>query len=187
MTRVDVLRYPTDVDWERCKVLALSTVWKTKVVNNPTDKWKHGMLFSRHSPIRTLPFTIRCYPVEYYVSTHFARHKHLEPYISSQRNDRQDMYDRKKAPQDAPVIMTLDLYAEELMTIANKRLCMRSDEDARKLMGEICDAVIEVCPEAEDFLVPFCIEYGCHEIEPCPLFEQNLEKHVQRIRNRGWK
>lgn len=185
MAEVRILRYPTDVDWERCKQLAISTMWKTTVVNQPDDLWKAEMLFARHSPIRTIPFTIQCWPVKTWVATHFVRHKHLEPYVSSQRNDRQDMYDRDKAPQDAPVIMTLDLAAEELMTLANKRLCSKAHPETQALTREICDAVIKVAPEFERFAVPFCVEYGCHEMRPCQLFEERFAEHVARIRGRA--
>ena len=164
---VEIIVHPTDEDWRLCKLAALNTVGKTAVRTMPDDEWKHKMLRARHSPIRTLMFMIRVNPVESWVATHFARHVHLTPFIQTQRNDRQDAYDRRKAPQDAPVSMMLWLNAEELMTVANKRLCGCASPETRAVARDICAAVIEVNPEFSPFLVPFCLEYGCHEFDPC--------------------
>lgn len=167
MCKVEVLRHPTDDDWERCKLLALNTIGKRRVLNEPDDEWKHKMLRARHSPIRTLQFTIRITGLKTWVATHLVRHKHLEPYVTSQRNDRQSRYDRNSAPQDAPVTMVIDLNAEELMTVANKRLCGMAARETREVVRDVCEAVIEVNPEFAPFLVPFCMEYLCHEFDPC--------------------
>ena len=52
---VEILRFPTDTDWLRCKKLALGTVGKNTDIP-PTDEWKKKILKSEHSPIRTLMF-----------------------------------------------------------------------------------------------------------------------------------
>ena len=56
---VEILRYPTDEDWQRCKMLALNTIGKRYAGSEVTDEWKRKILRSEHSPIRTLMFTIR--------------------------------------------------------------------------------------------------------------------------------
>ena len=96
--KVEILRHPTDEDWERCKMLAMNTIGK-RWSGEVTDEWKNKILKAEHSPIRTLMFTVRM-ELPYWVSTHFVRHKYgVEHYVSSQRNDRQDKYDRREAPQ----------------------------------------------------------------------------------------
>ena len=50
--KVEILRFPTDTDWLRCKKLALGTVGKD-TDTPPTDEWKEKILRSEHSPIRT--------------------------------------------------------------------------------------------------------------------------------------
>ena len=164
---VEILRHPTEEDWALCKLAALNTVGKTRAVTMPGDEWKRKMLEARHSPIRVLMFMVRVNPVESWVATHFARHVHLTPFIQTQRNDRQDAYDRNKAPQDSPVSMMLWLNAEELMTVANKRLCGCAAPETREVTRDICESVIEVNPEFAPFLVPACHAYGCHEFSPC--------------------
>lgn len=69
---VELLRYPTEKDWEWCKTCTLNTVGK-KMVNAPDSKWKRKILESEHSPIRELWFGFRL-NIPYYVSVHLCRH-----------------------------------------------------------------------------------------------------------------
>ena len=99
---------------------------------------------------------------------HLVRHIHAQPYVKSQRNDRQDNYDRTKAPQDSPVTMIWDMNAEELMVIANKRLCNQASKETREVVQLMCDAVLKTNPEFKPFLVPMCAYVGeCKEMYPC--------------------
>ena len=70
--KVEILKHPTEEDWMLCKRCTLNTVGKdsTKL---PTDEWKHKLLLSEHSPIRTLNFCIRM-EIPYFVSVHYVRH-----------------------------------------------------------------------------------------------------------------
>ena len=64
--------------------------------------------------------------------------------------------------------MIWDMNAEELMTIANKRLCGLADKTTRAIVKAMCDEVIKTNPEFKDFLVPNCVYLGeCKEIFPC--------------------
>ncbi len=146
---ITLLKYPTDEDWAFAKQCALVTIGK-EMKTEPDMAWKHAILRARHSPIRTLQFAFYLEGVPYWVSTHLARHVHAQPFIRSQRNDRQDEYDRNAARQDAPVDMIWYMNAEELMTIAEKRIC--------KLAAK----------EFEGLLEPHCTKYGdCPEMKPC--------------------
>lgn len=164
---VKLMEHPSDKDWMAVKERALVTVGK-KAVTEPDQLWKRKMLEARHSPIRWLRFSFYL-EVPYWVSVHLCRHIHSQPYVRSQRNDRQADYDREKAPQDAPVAMIWDMNAEELMVIANKRLCMQAAVETREVVQEMCRLVVEVLPEFETVLVPMCEYHGgtCHEMKPC--------------------
>lgn len=166
--RVELIEYPTEQDWMAVKKRALMTVWKDPK-NPPDDNWKRKILEARHSPIRRLKFAFEITGVKSWISVHLVRHIHAQPYVSSQRNDRQDMYDRDTAPQSVPVNMIWDMDAEELMTIANKRLCSKAHKETREVVAMMCAAVIEKCPEFEEFLVPMCVYHGgvCHEMQSC--------------------
>lgn len=166
--KVEILRSPEKKDWERCYDLALRTMGKKYTGNAISDSWKKKILKAKHSPIRTLMFTIEM-KVPYYVSTHFVRHKiGVEHYVQSQRNDRQSNYDREIASQDMMVLHTMDVNAEQLMFMANRRLCGMADKTTRYVMTLICKAVEEKNPEFKGFFKPMC-EYihECPEFDPC--------------------
>lgn len=165
---VEILKYPTEEDWLLVKKCTLVTVGKE--TNKPaTERFKKDMLRARHSPIRELRFVFYLTDIPYWVSVHLCRHVHAQPYVRTQRNDRQSDYDRTKAPQDAPVDMMWSVNGEELITIANKRLCNLASKETKKLVKMICKAVIEVCPEFKAELVPMCVRNGgvCYEMFPC--------------------
>lgn len=174
--KVEVLRHPTDEDWERCKMLAMNTIGK-RWSGEVNDDWKYKILKSEHSPIRTLMFTVRM-ELPYWVSTHFVRHKYgVEHYVSSQRNDRQDKYDRTKAPQGAMVTHVMDINAQELMQMARMRLCRQASVETRMVMTEIRDAVVQVNPEFAPHLQPKCLAHGgCNEFKSCGYYESMTEK-----------
>lgn len=164
--KVELIEKPTENDWLEVKRRALVTIGK-KPVTPPDDEWKHKILRARHSPIRRLHFSfyIEC---PYWVSVHLCRHIHAQPYVKSQRNDRQSDYDRNSAPQDAMVSMIWDMNAEEFMSIANKRLCNLASEETRNIVKKMCDLVLKEYPEFRDLLEPYCVYWGrCQEMNPC--------------------
>lgn len=120
--KVEILKHPTEEDWLLCKKCTLVTVSKDSNTP-PTEAWKVKLLKANHSPVRTLEFCFRLTDIPYWVSVHLVRHVHATPFVSTQRNDRQDKYDRGEAPQNVPVTMCWFMNAEELITIAHKRLC----------------------------------------------------------------
>lgn len=171
--QVEVLRHPTEEDWMWCKTCTLNTVGKVSA-KLPTDEWKKKLIQAEHSPLRELWFGIRM-TVPSYVSVHFVRHHiGVNHYVQSQRNDRQNNYDRTKAPQDAMVSHIMSVNAQELVFMAHKRLCGQADAYTRKVMQEIVRQVAEVNPEFKDVLVPLCgYRNGkCTEFDCCGLNKQ---------------
>lgn len=159
-----LIEYPTDKDWMEVKRRALVTIGK-KPVKEPTSEWKREILEARHSPIRYLRYSFFLV-LPYWVSVHLCRHVHAQPYVRSQRNDRQTEYDREAARQDAEVCMILDVNAEELMVIANKRLCNQASAETREAVKSMCRLAQSVTPELRGLLVPMCAYNGgvCHEM-----------------------
>lgn len=166
--RVEVLKHPGSEDWILARKCTLTTISKDSD-KEPGIEWKRRLLKARHSPIRTLQFCFRLVDVPYWVSVHLCRHVHAVPFVSTQRNDRQGKYDRRSAPQDAPVTMCWYMNAEELMVIANKRLCNQASEETREVVKAICDEVVKVNPEFEGLFVPMCVYRGgvCDEFNSC--------------------
>ena len=174
--KIEILRHPTEEDWRRCKFLAMTTIGRRNWSSTVTDEWKRKMLKAEHSPIRTLMFTIRM-EVPYWVSVHFCRHKFgVEHYVSSQRNDRQDKYDRNEAPQGASVVHVMDVNAQELMQMARMRLCGQASSETRWVMARICSEVKRTNPEFADFLKPKCVIHGgCNEFKSCGFYEMEAK------------
>ena len=147
---------------------ALVTIGK-EAKTEPTSEWIEKILKANHSPIRRLRFSFDLIGIPSWVSVHLCRHIHAQPYVKSQRNDRQNDYDRNKAPQDTPVNMIWDMNAEELITIAHKRLCKQASAETREVMQMICKEVVKKCPEFKSLLVPNCVYRNgkCDEFFPC--------------------
>lgn len=170
MNKVYLLEWPEERDWWEVKRRALVTVGLHPVTPPPLA-WRRQILMARHSPIRYLRFSFLLEGIPYWLSVHLARHVHAQPYVKSQRNDRQDEYDRGSASQSAPVDMIWDANAEELLTIANKRLCLKASPETRSVVAKMCGLVVEKCPEFAGLLHPMCDYHGgrCYEMEPCAI------------------
>lgn len=166
---VEILQHPTEDDWQTVKLLALNTMGKNYMKDKEmSQELKAKYLRSEHSPIRALQFIIKM-EIPYYVSTHLVRHKYgVEHFIQSQRNDRQDKYDRDQAPQGALVSHIMLVNAQALMAMSRKRLCGKADKTTQKVWRTVVKKVLETNPEFKEVLVPNC-EYlhSCPEFQSC--------------------
>ena len=175
--KVWLLDYPDEHDWIGVKRRAYVTVFRG-VHNNrnlepPTSEWRKKILEARHSPIRYLRYSFMIEDIPSNISVHLCRHVHAQPYVSSMRNDRQEVIDGDAARRDTPVDMILDVNAEELMVIANKRLCNKASEKTQEAVQEMCKLAEGVTPELKGLLVPMCEYQGgvCHEMQPCGRYD----------------
>lgn len=165
--KIELLKYPTDKDWEWVKTCTLNTVGK-KSLTKPTDEWKKKLIESEHSPIRELWFGIRM-QIPYFVSVHFVRHHiGVNHYVQTQRTDRTGI-NRDELPQGEFVSHVMSVNAQELVFMAHKRLCKQASEETRQVMKMIVDEVIKVCPQMKSVLVPLCVYRNgkCTEFFPC--------------------
>lgn len=166
--KVEILKHPTEEDWMLCKKCTLVTIGKDSE-KPPTMEWKKKILAANHSPIRTLEFCFRLTDIPNWVAVHLVRHVHAVPFVKTQRNDRQDDFDRNAARQDVPVTMCWFMNAEELITISHKRYCKQASKETTKVVEAICNAVLETNPEFEGLFEPLCYYRGgvCTEFYPC--------------------
>lgn len=180
-TRVSLIEYPGADDWMEVKRRALITIGKSPRTP-PTSEWISRILDARHSPIRRAMYAYLYEDIPSNTATHFARHVHAQPYVGSLRTDRVTpeyirqlmgdlggMVDGDHAPRLTPTWMILDVNAEELQEMANKRLCMQAAEVTRAIMRAMCNLAVQVTPEIKRGLVPRCEYCGgvCHEMYPC--------------------
>ncbi len=158
---------------ERERMLLKRAVWCTMGnINEPRElpmpQLIRDLLNARHSPIRVLTFAFLIEDIPSNIATHLTRHVHAVPFVSSLRNDRQNKMDGDSAPRNTPVNMILYCNAEELMTIANKRLCSQASAKTRQVVQMICIEALNKMPELDGLLVPACEYSGyCHEINSC--------------------
>lgn len=169
MTKVELLKYPTEEDWKFCKECTLNTVGK-KSLSAPTDEWKVKLLESEHSPIRTLWFAFRL-EIPYWVSVHLVRHKiGVEHFVQSQRDDRTlSDISRADKPQGEMVSHVIYLNAQEFINIAHSRLCNQASEETRQVVKAMVTLALLHNPEFKSVLVPRCVYRNgkCTEMFPC--------------------
>lgn len=174
---VELIKYPTEKDLEYIKTCTLNTVGKQST-SMPTEGWLRRLFLAEHSPIREAQFGFKL-TIPYWVSVHFVRHHiGVNHYVQSQRNDRQDKYDRTTAPQGEIVSHIMTVNAQELIFMAHKRLCFQASPETREVMKKMCDEVIKVAPYMKDVLVPLCVYRNgkCTEMFPCKEMENYREK-----------
>lgn len=161
-------------DWTRAKNHCRRTVGKQFTENVPSDSFKEKLAISEHSPIRVLEVDWTWPEIPYWVSTEWSRHK-FEKFITSQRNDRQQNYDRNSARQDAPVNFDGFANLQNLIDAWRKRLCFKATKEAREL-AEDFKTNLEVNDKAmAKVLVPNCVyRCGCPEFEACGFFKSFL-------------
>lgn len=168
--KVELVGYPTEADLMWMKECTIGTMLGHEAKKPPDSAFIRKLLVARHSPIREMVFKYVIRDLPYWVSVHLVRHHvGFQPYVSSQRNDRQNLYDRTKAPQDAPVTMRITINAEALLNLANKRLCMKASPETREVVREMCRLAEIAMPEFEGLFVPMCEYHGgrCDEVQPC--------------------
>ena len=154
-------------DWQDVVDDCRATVSKPPLGKEPSIKFKKSILMSEHSPIRDIIFRWKWTGIKSWVATHWVRH-HWECRVSTQRNDRQDKYDRNKAPQDAPVDFVGQANTQSLIDTERKRLCTMAAKETREQAEDLKCTIHEVQPEIADVLVPNCIYRG-----GCPEGENN--------------
>ena len=166
---VEVITCERVTDWPLVYDAARATQGKTPIHKMPSDEWKRKAMLSTHSPIRALQFFIQV-KCPYFVQGHITRHKiGVEFFCGSQRNDRQDKYDRRAARQDTPVMMGMIINADALRQISRRRLCNKADPDTRKTWRAVVDAVAKIDPIVAEACQKECWWTGgrCFEFQPC--------------------
>lgn len=173
--KVTMIYSPDERELKLCLHAIWVTMGKKEAPTKPiSSELLYKILRARHSPIRVLNFAFLIEDIPSNIATHLVRHVHAVPFVSSLRNDRQERIDGDLAPRNTPVDMIFYCNAEELMTVANKRLCGKASAQTQQAVKLMRACVIDKYPEFEDLLVPMCLYQGdvCHEIEPCGRYKR---------------
>ena len=153
--------------WEEILDDCRATVGKEPLGKEPSRKFKREILLSEHSPIRAIEIKFRWLNIPYWVAMHWKTHK-WESRTNTQRNDRQTVYDRGKAPQDAPVNFIGEPNIQNLIDTMRKRLCYQASPETREYAEDFKSELRKHDPEISDVLVPNCVyRCGCPESTNC--------------------
>lgn len=155
-------------DWDLVYDMARATQGKLPIHKMPSDEWKRKMIYAPHSSIRGLQFFIQVI-CPYFVQGHITRHNAGIVFAcGSQRNDRQDKYDRRAARQDTPVLMGMLINGDALRFVSRRRLCNKADPDTIKVWTAVVEAIRKIDPIAAEGCHPECWWNGDRCFEPCP-------------------
>ena len=171
-------------DWQDVVDDCRATVSKPPLGHEPSTKFKREILMAEHTPIRDIIIRWRWPSIKSWIATHFARHHHLEPRISTQRNDRQNKYNRDEAPQAALVEMNVEGNVQACIDMERKRLCRQAHNETRNYAEDLKRITHEIEPEIADVFVPNCIyRGGCPEPrngnDYCRFYEGFLARHPE--------
>lgn len=156
-------------DWERVVDAARFTQRKESLGKEPSDEFKKQMILSEHSPLRLLEFDIKMYGIPYWVSNHFVRHVHAQPFVSTSRPDiTGSKVSRHDMRQDDLVNLQLSLNAQEIINISKLRLCNKASEETREVWYKVLDKLACIEPLLASACVPQCVYRGfCPEQKSC--------------------
>lgn len=158
-------------DWVEVVDDCRATVAKPELGREPSVKFKRDMVIAEHDPIRDIEIRFRWSNIPYWVAMHFKTHI-WRSRTNTQRNDRQQSYDRNKASQDTPVDFIGNMNAQHCIDTARKRLCHMAAPETRSYMIDLKKALHSVEPEISDAMVPNCIyRCGCPEANGCGWYQ----------------
>ena len=167
-------------DWQEILDDCRATVGKEPLGREPSQKFKREILLSEHSPIRAIEIKFRWRNIPYWVAMHWKTHK-WESRTNTQRNDRQAVYDRGKAPQDSPVNFIGEPNIQNLIDTMRKRLCYQASPETREYAEDFKSELRKIEPEISDVLVPNCVyRCGCPESGGCGWYEA-MVKQVPKL------
>lgn len=180
--KIDIFKH--NDEWQKIKDATMNTIGKT-TGRYPTSDWKRKLILSEHSPIRLMKFYWRWINIEYWVSTHFVRHKiGIEHFVSTQRSDRTGM-SRGQLPQCATVNHACEADAQTLINISRKRLCYCASKETREAWQAVKDEIAKTEPELASCMVPECIYRGfCPEMKTCG-YSKTEQYKLELIKYRG--
>ena len=158
-------------DWQEVIDDCRATVSKPPLGKEPSTNWKQDILISEHDPIRDIEVKFKWSDIPYWIAMHWKTHI-WRSRTNTQRNDRQKNYDRRKAPQDAPVDFIGDANTQHLIDTFRKRLCFMAAPDTREYAEDFKKELQNHELEISNVLVPNCIyRCGCPEPNGCGWYE----------------
>lgn len=162
-------------DWQEVVDDCRATVAKPPLGKEPSTEFKRAMMLAEHDPIRDIEVRFMWSNIPYWVAMHWKTHT-WRSRTTTQRNDRQNQYDRGVAPQNTPVTFIGNINAQHCIDTARKRLCSMASQETRKYAEDLKQELHYYEPEISDVMVPNCIyRCGCPEPNGCGWFNKAVE------------
>lgn len=179
MSKTEILKVKGD--WQEVVDDCRATVGKPPLGREPSDKFKREAVIAEHEPIRAIEVRFTWQNIPYWVAMHFKTHIWRCRTVT-QRNDRQQKYDRNKAPQDAPVHLIGSMNTQHHIDTSRKRLCFKAAPETRGYMEDYKRTLRPIEPQISDAMVPNCIyRCGCPEAESCGWYQRMVAKHPELV------
>lgn len=167
--------------WQEVVDDCRATVKKPPLGHDPSTEFKRRILMAEHAPIRDIIVKFAWHGIKYWVAMHWKTHT-WESRVDTQRNDRQERYDRNKAPQDALVDFIGDANAQHLIDTGRKRLCRQASDETREYAEDLKITLHGWEPEISDSMVPNCVyRGGCPEMQTCGHWSHLVMQTMGRI------
>lgn len=164
--------------WEDVVNDARNTVSKGELGHDPSTNFKKRILIAEHGPIRSISVRFRWSDIPYWVAMHWKTHTWMSN-VNTQRNDRQDNYDRNAARQDSPVTFIGEMNAQHTIDTMRKRLCRMASPETRELAEDFKRTLRTVEPEWSDVLTPNCVYRGsCPEQQTCGYYKYLCTQNI---------
>ncbi len=157
MITCKILNYPSDQDWLDIRNDALSSQRKTST-KVPDYDLRVKYLVSEHNPVYGLQYRFEFTDLPYWIAMHLkTHHVGVHQITSSQRNDIQGEYDRRKAPQDSLVNHRIISNPVSIITTSQKRQCFTASNETRYVWGLFISELYKVAPEVAGLCVKPCV------------------------------
>lgn len=183
MVKCNIIEIPSDEDWLKVRNDALFSQNKTSK-NVPDYNLRVKYLTSEHSPVYGLSYTFEFIDIPYWIAMHFkTHHVGVHQITSTQRNDLQKEYDRKKAPQDSLVNHRIIANPIAIINMSRKRLCLTASAETRYCWNLFLDELRKVAPELAVLCVKPCVYRNgfCPELFSTCRFNATPRFEVERL------
>lgn len=162
--------------WKEVLNAARFTQRKEPLDKEPSVEFKKKIIKAEHSPLRCLVFNIDFYDIPYYVSVHYVRHVHAQPFVSTSRPDIDGHQPPREYQKKTDLVnMRLFINAQEIINISKVRLCTRAEGETRKIWFEVINQLRKIEPELANACRPQCFYRGfCPEFESCGLADTDV-------------
>jgi hypothetical protein len=130
-----------------------------------SDKFKHDILHSGHSPLRAYTIWLELIDIPSFVSTHLVRHSvGITHFVASNRSDRSGA-EGTEVNRLTPINHAMVLNAQSLLAISRKRLCGAASYETIGVWLQVEKEIRSLDPILADYMVPECLYRGgiCHE------------------------